>query len=398
MNVPGGGTTETDLRLPGPPRHDREIRIPMSTILRVIASGLGLWAVIVLWPELLMFLVSLILAVTLHPVILWMERKRLRRGLSVVMMAAMAIGLLVLFVAFVLPPLTAQLTLLARDFPDFQARISSRIPTRYPGVRRVVRELLESPSSAKVSAMLERSFAWGQTALSGLVVAAVVLILTLYLLVDGRSLYAWLLAFVPRTHRERVANTANEVSDVVHAYVSGQLLAALLFAVFTAVLLIILGVPAVAPLAVIAGLCDFIPVLGILLAIVPAALLALSVSPGSAVAVIAAYAAYHLFETYFLLPRIYGNKLKLSTLSVLLALIVGGRLQGVIGAVLVLPLVAAYPIIERRWLGAYLRSRVLTDHKALAQAAESGSEDAIDAVISGEKHASEATRRDPRQA
>ena len=102
-----------------------------------------------------------------------------------------------------------------------------------------------------------------------------------------------------------------------------------------------------------------------------------------------AYVAYHLFETYFLLPRIYGNKLKISTLSVLLALLIGGRLQGIIGAVLVLPLVAAYPIVERHWLRGYLASRVLTDHKALAKAAETGSEVAIDAVLHGEKHASE---------
>ena len=64
-------------------------------------------------------------------------------------------------------------------------------------------------------------------------------------------------------------------------------------------------------------------------------------------------------------------------------------LQGLIGAVLVLPLVAAYPIIERHWLVGFLHSRVLTDHKALAQAAESGSDVAMDAVIHGEKHASE---------
>src|SRR5436305_9890361 len=94
-------------------------------------------------------------------------------------------------------------------------------------------------------------------------------------------------------------------------------------------------------------------------------------------------------EDVMLLPRIYGNKLKISTLSVLLALLVGGRLQGIIGAVLVLPLVAAYPIIERHWLGGLLRARVLTDHKALAKAAESGSDVAMDAVINGEKHASE---------
>ena len=55
--------------------------------------------------------------------------------------------------------------------------------------------------------MLERSFAWGQSALSGLVAAAIVLVLTLYLLLDGKSLYAWLLAFVPRSHREKLATT-----------------------------------------------------------------------------------------------------------------------------------------------------------------------------------------------
>ena len=85
-------------------------------------------------------------------------------------------------------------------------------------------------------------------------------------------------------------------------------------------------------------------------------------------------------------------------ISLCALLLIGFRLQGIIGAVLVLPLVAAYPIIERHWLGGYLRSRVLTDHVALAKAAESGSETAIDTVISGEKHASEAGAGRPLKA
>ena len=71
----------------------------------------------------------------------------------------------------------------------------------------------------------------------------------------------------------------------------------------------------------------------------------------------------------------------------------GAGCRGSSARVLVLPLVAAYPIIERHWLGGFLRSRVLTDHKALAKAAESGSDVAMDAVISGEKHASEGFAR-----
>jgi len=369
----------------------RDVHIPMATILKVIASGLGLWAAMLLWPGFLLFLTSLLLAVTLYPAVGWMERRGAGRGASVLIIAVLTVALLTVFVAFLLPPLTAQMTSLIREFPEFRARILSRIPTRYPAVQDVIRELFESSSSAGGSSLLERSFGWGQSALTALVLAVIVLVVTLYLLVDGVSLYAWLLAFVPRTYREKVAITASEVSVVVHAFVSGQFLAALLFALFTGALLMILGVPAAAPLAVLAGLCNVIPVLGIVLATFPAALLALAVSPGTAGVVVAAYLGYHLFETYFLLPRIYGNKLKISTLSVLLALLIGGTLQGIVGAVLVLPLVAAYPIIERHWLSGYLQARVLTDHKALAKAAETGSDVAIDAVLHGEKHASERT-------
>ena len=361
----------------------------MTTILKLIGSGFGLWAVWLLWPEFLLFLIAILLAVTLHPAVAWLERKRIARGVSVIVIASSALGLLALFVIFVLPPLTAQMTHLFQDIPAFQTRILSRIPGRYPVVQALIREIFAWSAAPKTITLFERSFAWGQSAVSVLVTAAIVVVLTLYLLLDGKSLYAWLLAFVPRTHREKVATTMDEVSDVVHAYVSGQLLVAVLFAIFALALLTILGVPAAVPLAVIAGVCDIVPVLGILLALVPAALLALTVSPSTAAVVALAYLAYHLVETYFILPRVYGNKLKISTLSVLLALLVGGRLQGIIGAVLVLPLVAAYPIIERHWLGGLLRARVLTDHEALAKAAESGSDVAMDAVINGEKHASE---------
>ena len=241
----------------------------MTTILKLIGSGFGLWAVWLLWPEFLLFLIAILLAVTLHPAVAWMERKRVARSVSVVVIATSALALLALFLIFLLPPLTAQMTHLFQDIPAFRARVLDRIPARYPIVQAVIREIFEWSAAPKTITLFERSFAWGQSAVSGLVTAAIVVVLTLYLLLDGKSLYAWLLAFVPRTYREKVATTMDEVSDVVHAYVSGQLLVAMLFAIFVAVLLTILGVPAAVPLAVIAGVCDVIPVLGILIATAP---------------------------------------------------------------------------------------------------------------------------------
>ncbi len=363
----------------------------MATIFKVVGSGLGLWAAFLLWSELLLLLVAVLLAVTLYPAVRWLEARRFGRGLSVAIIAVLGVGLLVTFVLLVLPPLTTQANYLAQNLPDFRARVSSRIPAKFPAVQKAIHELFESPFSPRAVSLFEQSFAWGRSVVSAVVVAVVVLILTLYLLLDGRSLYAWLLAFAPRAHRERLAATTAEISTMVHAYVGGQFLAALLFAVFTGIVLMVLRVPAVLPLAVVAGFCDVVPVLGIFLATIPAVLLALSISPHTALAVFLAYVGYHLFETYFLLPRIYGHKLKISTLSVLLALLAGGKLQGIIGIVIALPLVATYPIIERHWLRGYLQARVLTDHKALAKAAETGSEAAIDTVLLGERHASETT-------
>jgi predicted PurR-regulated permease PerM len=156
-----------------------------------------------------------------------------------------------------------------------------------------------------------------------------------------------------------------------------------MFAIFCAAVLQLLGVPAVLPLALLAGLCDVIPVVGIILATLPAAVLGLTVSPGTALAVVGLYGVYHLFEAYVIVPRVYGNTLRLSTLAVLLALLVGGTLQGIVGAVLVLPIVAAYPIIERIWLEDYLAPEVLADHEALEAAP--GADHVVDAVLSGEE-------------
>ena len=121
------------------------------------------------------------------------------------------------------------------------------------------------------------------------------------------------------------------------------------------------------PLAILAGLCDVIPVIGIIIATLPAVLLAVTVSPATAAVVFALYLGYHVVESYVIVPRIYGQRLRLSTLAVLLALLAGTTLQGLIGAVLVLPLVAAYPIIERIWLASYLGPRSIKDHSALAK-------------------------------
>jgi predicted PurR-regulated permease PerM len=85
-------------------------------------------------------------------------------------------------------------------------------------------------------------------------------------------------------------------------------------------------------LAVLAGVFDFVPVLGFICSSVPAVLLGLSVSPAVGLAVAAVYAGYHLAENYYIGPKVYGNRLKLSNLAVIIAFAVGAEIGGVGGA------------------------------------------------------------------
>jgi predicted PurR-regulated permease PerM len=267
--------------------------------------------------------------------------------------------------------------------------VQHRLPAGDVVLRTIVDQIFSLPYSPDFLHRVNQPLSWGQAAVSAVMTTFFVLVATLYLLLDGKRLYAWLLAYVPRSHRDRMAETVSQVSHVVYAYVRGQVITSFAFALFAGLVLTLLGVPAALPLALLAGACDVIPMVGIVIATAPAALLAMTISPVTAATVVGCYTLYHLLETYLIVPRVYGKTLRLSTLAVLLALIVGGALQDLLGAVLVLPLVAAYPIIERIWLRDYLAGEVLADHSALALAAETGSDEAVDAVLQGEKHPGE---------
>lgn len=362
-----------------------ELHIPTKTILKVLGWIFLATVAVKLWPELVYLSLSLLLAIALAPLVNRMTRIGLSRGMSVSLIALFMLAIAAVLVAFVLPPLVRQGGEVASNFSGFRERAQQHLPEN-PLLKHLVTQLLLLPTKPEVARQLNKPLVWGQMALSGVTTTIVVLIIALYFVLDGRRLYAWMLAYVPRQHREKMALTVPEVSEVVFGYVRGQLLTSALFALFSGIVLTALGVPAALPLALLAGICDIIPVVGIVIATAPAMLMALTVSPSTAVVVATLYVAYHLLEAYVIVPRVYGKSLRLSTLSVLLALIVGGSLQGIIGAVIVLPLVAAYPIVERIWLRDYLGREVIQDHSALARAAETGRDTAIDAVLNGEEH------------
>jgi len=182
---------------------------------------------------------------------------------------------------------------------------------------------------------------------------------------EGKRAMAWLFSFAPEEQRRKLVETTEEVEPVMFAYMRGQLIVSTLSGSVAMVTLSLLHVPGALPLAVLTFVGDFFPVVGFIASTVPAMLLGLIVSPATAVIIIVVYAGYHLVENYYVVPRVFGRAMRLSLLTVVLSMSVGGLLAGPFGAILILPMAAAYPSIERIWLRPHLAPGTIPKHEAI---------------------------------
>lgn len=338
------------------------IVVPWATILKVALALLLAWVFLRLASSLVTAFIAVLLAMTLDPLVLWLEQRRVARplGALIVTLALVAIAAAIVWAG--VPVAVEQSQVVAGRMGEFSRELAGRLPAPVAdALQRSIR------GEGGLGAVAARATSVGASVLRAATSAVLALALMLYLLIDGRRTYAYLLAYVPFAYRRRAGETAEEVQRIVSAYVAGNLLTSVLAATFVFVLLSLLRVPAALVLALLAGVFDFLPVIGFILSVGPAVLLALTVSPTAALTVAIAYAAYHLLEAYYITPKVYGDRLELSDVAVLIAFAFGFELGGVVGALLALPIAAAYPTIERLWLAGRLGRHVVEEHEQIAE-------------------------------
>ncbi len=338
----------------------RQLHIPISTIVKILLVAAAIWALVELATLIALVLVSVVLAIACEPIVGWLERRRLPRWLAATLVVVLISAALIVFFAFSGSSLVAQ----GRQLLESLLRFRQSLARVLPGpLAKVVRGSGTQNSDAVTIAGY--AVEAGRIIAVGLAGAFVVAILTLYLLIEGRRTWAWLVAYAPARNRDKVEETAAAAYSAVLHYVAGNIATSIFAGVVVYIALRALKVPAALLLAALAGVCDFVPILGFFLSAVPAILLALTVSVPAALILAAVYIACHAVENYLLAPRVYGNQLRLSNLAVLLAFAVGAELFGVIGALLALPVAAMYPCIEDIWLRDYLARDTADGHRAI---------------------------------
>ncbi|MCX6120558.1 MAG: AI-2E family transporter [Ignavibacteriales bacterium] len=326
------------------PSTDKKIRVmrfevSSKTMIQLILVVACLWLLIQLWPVFLVLVVALLIVGTMSPSVSWMEARRVKHTLGIVIVFTLFFVVVILALILTIPSLLVQASALIDQEPVFRAQLSdylarSNLTAPIAGwLRDIKYEAISSAISTTVLAISMRIFeitAYGISAI----------FLALYIMIDRDRLRGWLFAVVPRSHHIRLARVMMNLETIVGAYIRGQLITCLSIAIFSFVLLVLCGVPNALALAVFAGIADILPYIGAILSIAPMVVAALARGPVVVTVILLIMLAYEEFESRVLVPRIYGRALRLPSSIVLFALLAGGTVMGILGALLALPIAA----------------------------------------------------------
>jgi predicted PurR-regulated permease PerM len=315
------------------------LEILPATIIQLILAVAGLWLLIRLWPVFLVLVVALLIVGTLSPAVSWMEARRIRRGLGIALTFTLLFVVAMLVVTVTIPALVAQVSALMDQEPAYRQRLVDYL-AQFHLTAPFAGWLLHVKYEGLVGVTSAMAFAFSMRVFEITAYGASAIFLALYMMIDRDRLRGGLFAVVPRSHHIRLARVMMNLETIVGAYIRGQLITCLLIGAFSFVLLVACGVPNAMALAVFSGVADVLPYIGALLSIGPMVLAALGRGPVVVVVILLTMLAYEEFESRVLVPRIYGLALRLPSSVVLFALLAGGTLMGLLGALLALPVAA----------------------------------------------------------
>ena len=291
---------------------------------------------------------ALFIAVGLDPVVGWLVRHRVPRWAAVVTVIACTLAMVAGFLAAAIPPLTAQATALAHEIPHYLHALQNRnsqlgkLNARYHIQQRLT-TLVTSRGGSLAGGVLGA----GALVLGAASAILTVLVLSIYFLAGLPRIKLFAYQLVPHSRRPRVILIADEILAKVGGYVLGNVITSVIAGAGTYLWLLAFGIPYPILLAMFVALLDLIPVIGSTIGGAVVSLVALTVSLPVAIATLVFYIGYRLAEDYLIVPRIMGRTVQVPAIVSLVAVLIGGVLLGIVGALVAIPVAAAIHLLLR---------------------------------------------------
>ncbi|GAB3265643.1 AI-2E family transporter [Arthrobacter pigmenti] len=290
---------------------------------------------------------ALFIALGLDPVVRWLEKRQIPRPAGIVISLLMLGGIAAAFISTLIPTIVEQTSQLIRRAPGYAEDFLNSpffvaIDQQFEVRQRVVEEVQNFfRDSDSIGGIFGEVVNVGQIIANSLFGTLIVLVLTLYFLASLPSMKRWAYRLAPRSRRKRVELLSEAITRSVGNYVIGQACVAVLNATYAYILMSILNVPFALVLAFVVALLAFVPLVGGMIAGILVSLIALTVDWQTAVIYAVFYIAYLQFEAYFISPRIMQKAVAVPGAVAVIAVIAGGSLLGVLGALMAIPTAAA---------------------------------------------------------
>jgi predicted PurR-regulated permease PerM len=335
-------TSEIPDKQPPSTKKSRVLRVEITakTMVLAVIVAAATWLLVHLLAVVMVLVVALMIVGTLNPAVSWLEQRGVRRGAGIAIVFSVLLLFILLLGTLTIPTLIKQVSSLIEQEPALRARLVD-----FLAGYRLTEFLAVAVRNFQYDALI-KSFglevlAFSRRLLEILAYGAGAIFLALYMMIDRDRLRGALYAAVPRVHHIRLSRVLLNLETIVGGYIRGQVITCLLMGIFMFVLLTACGIPNALALAVFGGIADVLPFIGIFLTMGPAVLAALAKGTVVTVIVLVLMLLYEEFESRVLIPLVYGRALRLPSSVVLLALIAGGTLAGIAGALLALPVAAA---------------------------------------------------------
>ena len=311
---------------------------------------------VVLWEArdaLLLVYVSCLAAMGLSPLVKLIEhsdqkgaKRRVPRWLAILSIYGALVAVVVFIGLLVIPPLVSQGSALWAELPAEFNRLQTFLIDHRLMVHRVTLEeaVQNAPSGTGGNAVGSVLVAISSL-IGGMFGLITILILTFYLLLEAGSMFEYLVRFVPHGRRGDVGTAARQSVAKVSAWLRAQFILAGVMGTFAAIGLGLMGVPYFYVIALIAAVGETIPIVGPVIGGLAAVAVAITVSPKLALMVGIYFLVLHQLEANVLVPKIMERSVGVSPVAVLVALLVGGSLMGLAGAILAIPTAALLSVI-----------------------------------------------------
>lgn len=294
--------------------------------------------------------IALLLSLALNPAVGFFECHGLGRGSAVATVAVLAIAVFALLGLVFIPPLIEQITKFVDALPGLVSDLTKGhgplgFLERDYHVVESVKKATTGHGLTGLSGQAAPAIGIVESVASTVFGAIIIAFLTLFMLLEGPEWRRRIMDLVAERYQPTVRRIGAGVYRSVGGFVTGNLLASVLAGLVATIIMLATSVPYAIPLGLFVAIIELVPYVGPAVATALVSAVALSQSPTRAVVVLVLLVVYHAIEGHTLRPLIYGRALKLSPLSVLIAILLGAELAGILGALAAIPIAGSIQVI-----------------------------------------------------